>query len=352
MLYNKSIFGINGGPERLEEFPAEDIYKLKCTERKEKMLMRRILAFVLSVAMVIAFPVMGFAASGSGQMSYDRGGELTPTPTEGTVTTTLSDGTVIETTTEADGTVETVTTKPDKTVDVVVEVSKAAAEAAAKEGKPVKLDVPAGAASYTVKVPASAGKTLVEVPAKNAGAGTVAVDENGNVILTSDGVGSGVVVPVTGDAKVTVENKAVGFTDCTSAFAKRAADWASARGLMVGTTDTTFTPNGTMNTGSLARVINRLTGSSLPVVDNGTAASRAEMIVALWKAVGSPAVTADLSKFTDLEGATADELAAYQWAVANGVIVGTTATTMSPEGSATRAQFATMLMRAVKAQVL
>ena len=88
------------------------------------------------------------------------------------------------------------------------------------------------------------------------------------------------------------------------------------------------------------------------VVDNGTAASRAEMIVALWKAVGSPAVTAALSKFTDLEGATADELAAYQWAVANGVIVGTTETTISPAGSATRAQFATMLMRAVKAQVL
>jgi len=321
--------------------------------RKEKMLMRRILAFVLSVAMVIAFPVMGFAASGSGQMSYDRGSDLTPTPTEGTTTTTLSDGTKVETTTEADGTVTTVTTKPDGTVEAVVEVSKAAAEAAAKEGTPVQLDkVPVNADSIKVSVPSSVGTVSVEVPAKNAGAGTVAVDENGNPVLTSDGVGDGVVFPVTGDAKVTVEDRAVGFTDTTSAFSKRAADWASARGLMVGTTDTTFTPKGTMNTGSLTRVINRLTGSNLPVEDTGTAATRAEMIVALWKAVGSPVVTADLSKFTDLEGATADELAAYQWAVANGVIVGTTTTTMSPEGSATRDQFATMLMRAVKAQVL
>jgi hypothetical protein len=309
--------------------------------RKEKMLMRRILAFVLSVAMVLAFTAVGFASG-----TYDR--FETTTPTTGTTTTTLSDGTVVETTTEADGTVTTVTTKPDKTVEVVVEVSKAAAEAAAKEGKPVQLDVPANADSIKVSVPSSVGTTLVEVPAKNATVGTVAVDENGKPVVTSDLGDNGVVFPVTGDAKVSIEDKAVGFTDTNTAFAKRAADWASARGLMVGTTDTTFTPKGTMNTGSLTRVINRLTGSNLPVVDTNTAATRAAMIVELYKAAGSPVVTADLSKFTDLEGATAEELAAYQWAVANGIIYGTTETTMSPDGAATREQFATMLMRAVK----
>ena len=303
--------------------------------------MRRIPALVLSVAMVLAFPVMGFAASGRSSSSRD-----TSSTGDETTTQELTDGTVVETTTEADGTTITETTTSNGKVTVDVDLSRAAVNAAGND--PVAVDVDEDADEINVTVPTSAGKTRVSLSVKNPGPTWVAVDsKTGEVVLTSTTDDNGVVVAVDGKASVKLETRPNNFTDTNTAFAKRAADFAYSHGLFVGTTDTTFTPNGTMNTGSLTRVINRLTGASNPVVDNGTAATRAAMIVELYKAVGSPAVTADLSAFADLGDATAEELAAYQWAVANGIIYGTTSTTMSPDASATRAQFATMLMRAV-----
>ena len=54
---------------------------------------------------------------------------------------------------------------------------------------------------------------------------------------------------------------------------------------------------------------------------------------------------ADLSAYADASSVSGYAQAAMQWAVANGVINGTSATTLEPAGTATRAQAATVLVR-------
>ena len=54
---------------------------------------------------------------------------------------------------------------------------------------------------------------------------------------------------------------------------------------------------------------------------------------------------ADLSAYTDEESISPYAVEAMQWANAEDVIQGVTTTTLVPQGSAIRAQVATMLMR-------
>ena len=55
--------------------------------------------------------------------------------------------------------------------------------------------------------------------------------------------------------------------------------------------------------------------------------------------------TADLSVYTDAGTVSGFASDAMSWAVGNGLINGTSATILSPKGTATRAQVATILMR-------
>ena len=53
----------------------------------------------------------------------------------------------------------------------------------------------------------------------------------------------------------------------------------------------------------------------------------------------------DVDKYSDGEAVSPWAKDALQWAVGNGVINGKTTTTLEPQGQATRAEAATMLMR-------
>ena len=53
----------------------------------------------------------------------------------------------------------------------------------------------------------------------------------------------------------------------------------------------------------------------------------------------------DLSGYTDAAQISAYAVTAMQWANAEGLITGNTATTIDPTGNATRAEVATILMR-------
>jgi hypothetical protein len=57
------------------------------------------------------------------------------------------------------------------------------------------------------------------------------------------------------------------------------------------------------------------------------------------------AKSAELTKFTDAQSASAWAADSIKWAVAEGLITGTTETTLDPKGAATRAQVAAILMR-------
>ena len=54
---------------------------------------------------------------------------------------------------------------------------------------------------------------------------------------------------------------------------------------------------------------------------------------------------ADLSAYGDASDVSSWAIPAMQWACGTGVIMGVTESTLLPQGSATRAQVATMLMR-------
>ena len=100
--------------------------------------------------------------------------------------------------------------------------------------------------------------------------------------------------------------------------------WAVANGVTAGTSATTFSPNA-------------------PV-------TRAQMVTFLWRAYGSPKATGS-NPFADVS-ADAWYYDAVLWAVANGVTVGTSATTFSPDAPVTRSQAVTFQWRAAGSPVV
>ena len=115
-----------------------------------------------------------------------------------------------------------------------------------------------------------------------------------------------------------------GFTDVENgAWYQAAVDWAAANGIVNGTSETTFDPNGTLTREQMAAILYRY---------------------AAYKGYDVSQL-ADLSRFSDSSAVSTYAADALAWANAAGLITGVTDTTLSPQGSAVRAQAATILMR-------
>lgn len=158
------------------------------------------------------------------------------------------------------------------------------------------------------------------------------------------------------------------------------------KGLMAGTSENTFGPNVITNRGMIVTILYRLAGSpdiedenwGYPYVDvdanayygtavywarlNGIASgysderfgpddaiTREQLAVMLYrfaKAQGHDVTAqADLSGYTDADQISGFAREAMNWASAEGLINGTSGSTLSPDSSATRAQVAVILMR-------
>ena len=115
-----------------------------------------------------------------------------------------------------------------------------------------------------------------------------------------------------------------GFSDVQyNGYYEDAVTWAADNGIVNGTSTTTFSPNANVTREQMAAILYRY--------------------AAYWELDVS--AEADLSAYEDASSVSAYAQAAMQWAVANGVINGTSATTLEPAGTATRAQAATVLVR-------
>ena len=68
----------------------------------------------------------------------------------------------------------------------------------------------------------------------------------------------------------------------------------------------------------------------------------------LWRFAGEPTSAYSLSAYTDASSVSDYAETAMAWAVENGIITGMTDTTIEPQGTATRAQCAAMLMRFIE----
>lgn len=171
-----------------------------------------------------------------------------------------------------------------------------------------------------------------------------------------------------------------GFSDVAAdAWYADAVTYVRDNGLMSGTSDTTFTPGGTMTRGMLVTTLYRMAGS--PLLENedlgypfadvpGDAwyadgvywarlagvvggysedqfgpddpVTREQIAAILWRYAGSPAAESG-TDFADEGSISAYAAQAVDWARANGIVNGVEDNRFLPQSSATRAQVATIL---------
>ena len=173
------------------------------------------------------------------------------------------------------------------------------------------------------------------------------------------------------DHDVTVR---VYFTDGTSALPftdvsanqwfYEAVSYVYTNGMMEGDSATTFNPDGRMTRAMFWAVLGRIDGATITGanwvetarswamaegVSDGTNpndyVTREMMVTMLWRYAGEPASDESLSGYSDAASVSDWAAEAMSWALETGVIEGVTATTLQPQGTATRAQCATIFMR-------
>lgn len=156
----------------------------------------------------------------------------------------------------------------------------------------------------------------------------------------------------------------IAFTDIENHWAKEYIDYASARGLLNGTSSTTFSPDAPTTRAQLWTVLARQAGADLTGgstwydkarewaknsgVSDGSdpngVITRAQMVTMLWRAAGSPEVKTD-SRFTDVP-ADSWYAQAVAWAAEKGITTGVGGGRFDPNATCTRAQIAAFLYRA------
>ncbi len=143
-----------------------------------------------------------------------------------------------------------------------------------------------------------------------------------------------------------------------------AISYVYTNGMMEGDSATTFNPDGQMTRAMFWAVLGRIDGANITGanwvetarnwamsegVSDGTdpngLVTREMMVTMLWRYVGEPESDYSLSAYTDANSVSDWAAEAMAWAVENGVISGVSATTLAPQGTATRAQCATIFMR-------
>ena len=134
----------------------------------------------------------------------------------------------------------------------------------------------------------------------------------------------GMMVTILYSLEGTPEAASAGFTDVADGqWYAAAVNWAASNGIVSGYGDGVFGPNDTITREQMAAILYRY---------------------AQYKGCDVTA-SADLSGYADVDQISSYALTAMQWANAEGLISGTSATALSPDGPATRAQAAAIFMQ-------
>ena len=308
----------------------------------------------------------GGTGSSSGGTEAGNTTATTEKNPDGSTTTTVTDkktGTVTETTKFKDGSTLVVESKKDGTVTTTE---------TAKNGVKVKtVDEPGEDVTAKVTIPKSVGEAIVTIPA-DVDYGTVAVDaKTGEVVKLSVPTKDGMTVKLDGSAELVLVDRSRDFTDTKGHWAEDAIDFATAHELFAGTSDTTFTPDSPMTRAMLMTVLARFDGQDTTggavwyekamawAKENGISdgsnpngsITREQFATMLWRYAGSPTGDGSLSAFGDSASVNGYAVEALRWAVGEGLISGTGAGLLAPQGNATRAQVATILMRFVESLI-
>jgi len=308
------------------------------------------------------------------------------------------DGSRKTTMTTAHGNSVTDVTSDGKTTAKVSLSSKSMQEAS-KNHQTVSLPLPVlSAGTDSAKAPIVAIDTApnttvkVKIPVESPNSGTVAIlvhpDGTEEIVKTSVATDDGLLLHVSDDVTVKVLDNTKMFTDVTSAnnwaWAKNSVDFVSARELFKGTSNDTFSPEMNMTRSMLVTVLFRLDGeqkgnvsssfadvaadtwytdavawaSTAGVVkgvgDNSFAPdlsiNRESMCTMLYRyaqTIGFAGASGSLDAFHDAETVSSWASDAVSWCVGTGIITGKEGKTLDPQGTATRAEVATMLQRLV-----
>ena len=280
----------------------------------------------------------------SNRPSTQKPGELVINP-DGSVTTmvTKPNGTVVVTTKYPNGDRLVLTTETSGMISVLLE---------GDESRLIILPIKSPKAETVAMVTDASGVTRLEPFAVPTQQGLALKVHNGDTIE--------------------IIQKHTVFSDVTAThWAYEPVTFAAARGLVVGIEATHFAPN--MQTSRamiwsiLARMDNACLEESTPWyassqhwavsggISDGTdpnaTITREQLTAMLYRYAGSPAARGNVESFSDAQQVSAWAEDAVIWAVHEGIIAGTTADTLTPQGTATRAQTAAMLERFIAWQL-
>ena len=344
----------------------------------------------------------GGSSSSSGtttETTTNPDGSITTTVTNtitGTVTTTTtdkdgnktevvknSDGSSKTTVTSKDGSASTTTVSAAGRTESLVTLPDAVVNAAAETGEAVTLPMPAvtatadsaSAPTVTVGLP---GGARVEIPVENVTFGTivVVVGEVGTerIVKTTVATENGVAVTLSDGDTVKIVDNTKTFSDVSDSYwGADAVTFATSRELFNGTSATTFSPDTPMNRAMIVTVLARLEGVDTDPganwYDAGAAwavgsgisdgsnlmghLTREQLATMLYRYAQSKGYDTALGgmavrEFSDY-GSISDYAAeAMTWAVDAGILNGVGGNRLDPQGQATRAQVATMLMRFIE----
>lgn len=300
---------------------------------------------------------------------------------DGSTTTTVTNrktGTVTATTKFKDGSTLAVETQKDGTVTTT--------ETAGNGVRVSTVAAPGKDITARVTIPRTVDRASVTIPA-NTNHGTVAVDaKTGEVVKLSVPTKGGITVNLDHSAELVLVDLVKDFDDTDGHWAENAIDFVSTHGLFSGTGKTVFSPDSPMTRGMIAVVLHSFDNDSehtfaghfqdvAPnawyedsvywMAEKGIASgygngrfgvndniSREQLASILYRYAAEKGfdVTGrtDLSRFADSADVSGYAAEALSWAVDAGLISGTGGNMLAPQGEATRAQVATILMRFVE----
>lgn len=296
------------------------------------------------------------------------------------VPASAAEGTAVTTVQDKDGNSCITVTDPSGQMTATVQLSSSVAGRAANGGSAVLLPVQGIYASQSIdRAPAVTINTSgvngvrVDIPLANRNAGVVAVrvmaDGTEQIIKRTIPTRNGVALLVNSGDTVKLLDNGMSFADTRGHWAADAVSFVSARGLFYGTGADVFSPDAAMARGMLVTVLARYADVDTAggatwyekgaawAVDNGLSdgtnldsnITREQLIAIMYRYAAFEGklddTGVDLHDYTDANRISSWAADAMSWAVGVGLIKGVTPTTLEPQGSATRAQVAAIIMR-------
>ncbi len=312
----------------------------------------------------------------------------------------MPDGTVVETVKKADGSSTVVETKKDGTVTITEKDGKGNMTQVVKnvdgsthttetrrDGTKVESSTNRqGHTSARVTVPTTGKAVAVTIPTAKPVPGEVIVliqpDGTEEVVRKTALSERGLTFHTDKDAKIKIEHRGKRFADVPAEhWSADAVSFVTARELFNGINETTFAPDKGMTRGMLVTVLHNLennpesfqtrsfgdvtadtwcadaihwasnsgiiSGYSSGQFGPNDAITREQLAVILYRYMGTPSHSYQELTFFDIQDLSAFAQEAMMWAVEEGIISGKSGNMLNPQGTATRAQVATMLMRLV-----